>query len=80
MAGAVPGRGSRIGPVPARWVAIVSLGAALVPVAGRLLQGAWLGRQLDVAQAALGLLATVVVAVLIVPPLIRLDRGREAAW
>ena len=80
LAGSLAGRGSRVGPVPARWVAIVTLGAALVPAAGRLLQGAWLGRQLDVGPAALGVLATVLVAALVVPPLLRLDRGREAAW
>ena len=80
LAGSLAGRGSRVGPVPVRWVAIVTLGAALVPAAGRLLQGAWLGRQLDVLPAALGVLATVIVAAFVVPPLIRLDRGREAAW
>ena len=80
LAGSLAGRGSRVGPVPVRWVAIVTLGAALVPAAGRLLQGAWLGRQLDVLPAALAVSATVLVAAFVVPPLIRLDRGREAAW
>ena len=80
VAGAVAGRGSRAGPVPVRWVAIVTLGAAAVPAAVRLLQGAWLGRQLDVAPTLLGLAATVVAAALIVPPLVRLDRGDEPTW
>ena len=80
VAGSLAGRGSRVGPVPVRWVAIVTLGAAAVPAVGRLLQGAWLGRQLDLAPAAWSLLATVLAAVLIVPPLLRFDRGDEAAW
>lgn len=80
LAGALAGRGSRVGPVPVRWIAIVTLGAALVPAVGRLLQGAWLGRQLEVVPTLLGLLATVVAAVLIVPPLVRLDRGSEPSW
>jgi len=80
LAGALAGRGSRVGPVPVRWIAIVTLGAALVPVAGRALQSAWLGRQPDVAPTLLGLLATVIAAVLIVPPLVRIDRGSEPTW
>lgn len=80
LAGALAGRGSRAGPVPVRWIAIVTLGVALVPAVGRLLQGAWLGRQLEVVPTLLGLLATVVAAVLIVPPLVRLDRGSEPTW
>ncbi len=80
LAGSLAGRGSRVGPVPVRWIAIVTLGAALVPAAGRLLQGAWLGRQLDAVPTALGLLATVLAAVLVVPPLLRLDRGSEPTW
>jgi rod shape-determining protein MreD len=80
LAGSLAGRASRVGPVPVRWVAIVTCGAAAVPAAGRLLQGAWLGRQLDVVPTLTGLLASVVVGALIVPPLLRLDRGEEPAW
>ncbi|MGA8046139.1 MAG: rod shape-determining protein MreD [Dermatophilaceae bacterium] len=79
LAGSLAGRASRVGPVPVRWVAIVVLGSAAVPVVGRLLLGAWQGQQLDLATAALTLAATVVAGVVLVPPLLRLDR-EEPAW
>jgi rod shape-determining protein MreD len=79
LAGSVAGRASRVGPVPVRWVAIVVLGAAAVPVVGRLLLGAWEGQRLDLATAALSLAATVIAGVLLVPPLLRADR-EEPAW
>lgn len=62
-----------------RWVAIVVLGAAAVPVVGRLLLGAWQGQQLDLATAALTIAATVVAGVVLVPPRLRLDR-EDPAW
>jgi len=79
LAGSLAGRASRVGPVPVRWVAIVVLGAAAVPVVGRLLLGAWQGQQLDLATAALTIAATVVAGVVLVPPLLRLDR-EDPAW
>jgi len=79
LAGSLAGRASRVGPVPVRWVAIVVLGAAAVPVVGRLLLGAWQGQQLDLATAALTIAATVVAGVVLVPPRLRLDR-EDPAW
>ena len=76
-AGALAGRGRRLGRIPIRWVAVVSLGAALIPAAGRLLHGAWLGQQLDPTSAGLEVAVTVLVAVVVVPPLLRLDAGEE---
>ena len=77
-AGALAGRGTRLGPLPTRWVALVSLGAALVPAAGRLLHGAWLGQQGSPVQALTEVAVTAVVAVVVVPPLVRLDKGDES--
>lgn len=77
VAGAAAGRGVRLGPLPTRWIALVSLGAALIPAAGRILQGLWLGHQVDLTGAALEVAATLVVAVLVVPPLVRLDSEDE---
>lgn len=77
-AGALAGRGTRLGPLPTRWVALVSLGAALVPAAGRLLHGAWLGQQVSPVQALTEVAVTAVVAVVVVPPLVRLDKGDES--
>lgn len=77
-AGALAGRGTRLGPLPTRWVALVALGAALVPAAGRLLHGAWLGQQVGPVQALTEVAVTVLVAVVVVPPLVRLDKGDES--
>jgi rod shape-determining protein MreD len=79
LAGSLAGRASRVGPVPVRWVALVVLAAAAVPIVGRLLVGAWQGAQLDLAAAGLTLAATTVAGVVLVPPLLRLDR-EEPAW
>lgn len=76
-AGALAGRGTRIGPLPTRWVAVVALAAALVPAAGRLLHGAWLGQQLDLARTLAEVALTLLVAAVVVPPLVRLDKGDE---
>lgn len=78
-AGALAGRGTRIGPLPTRWIALVALGAAAVPAVGRLLHGGWLGQQVDVGRALIELAVTALVAVIVVPPLVRLDKG-EDAW
>lgn len=77
-AGALAGRGTRLGPLPTRWVALVAVGAALVPAAGRLLQGAWLGQQTDLPRALTEVVVTVLVAIVVVPPLVRLDKGEES--
>lgn len=77
LAGSLAGLGRRVGPLPLRWVALVCLGAATVPTAGRLLHGAWLGQQLDLARAATLVAVTLLAAIIIVPPLIRLDTGEE---
>ena len=79
LAGALAGRASRVGPVPVRWVAIVVLGSAAVPIVGRLLLGASQGQQLDLATAALTLASTTIAGIVLVPPLLALDRG-EPAW
>lgn len=77
VAGAVAGRGVRLGPLPTRWIALVSLGAALIPAAGRILQGLWLGHQVDLTGAGLEVAATLLVAAIVVPPLVRLDTEDE---
>jgi rod shape-determining protein MreD len=74
VAGSLAGLGSRVGPVPARWVAIVLLAAAAVPAAGGLLRAAWLGRPIDIGPSLVAVAATVVVGLLVVPPFVRLDR------
>ncbi|KAB7743327.1 hypothetical protein GA707_14615 [Nostocoides sp. F2B08] len=79
LAGSLAGRASRVGPVPVRWVALVVLGSSAVPIAGRLLLGATQGQQLDLATAALTLASTTVAGIVLVPPLLALDRG-EPAW
>lgn len=76
-AGALAGRGQRVGPLPTRWIAVVALGVALVPAVGRLLHGAWLGQQIDLARALIEVGLTVLVAVVVAPPLVRLDTGEE---
>lgn len=76
-AGALAGCGTRLGPLPVRWVAVVALGVCLVPAVGRLLQGAWLGQQLDVTRTATEVVLTLLVAVIVVPPLVRLDKEDE---
>ena len=78
-AGALAGRGRRLGPLPTRWIALVSLGAVLIPAAGRLVQGLWLGQQVNLTHAALEAAATLLVAVIVVPPLVRLDT-EEDQW
>jgi cell shape-determining protein MreD len=75
VAGSLAGRGSRVGPVPGRWVAIVLLAAAAVPAVGGLLRAAWLGRPVEAAPSLLAVAATVVVGLLVVPPFVRLDRS-----
>jgi hypothetical protein len=75
VAGSLAGRGSRVGPVPGRWVAIVLLAAAAVPAVGGLLRAAWLGRPVEAAPSLLTVAATVVVGLLVVPPFVRLDRS-----
>lgn len=77
LAGLLAGLGRRVGPLPLRWVALVCLGASAIPALGRLLQGAWLGQQLDVAGAATQVAVTLLAAIVLVPPLIRLDTGEE---
>src|SRR5690606_35554072 len=77
VAGAIAGRGTRLGPLPTRWIALMSLAAASVPAAGRLLQGLWLGHQVDPTSAGLEVAATLVVAVIVVPPLVRIDKEDE---
>lgn len=78
LAGSLAGLGRRVGPLPLRWVALVSLGAASIPAVGRLLHGAWLGQQLAPARAATQVAVTLLAAIILVPPLIRLDTGEEA--
>jgi len=77
-AGAVAGRGTRVGPLPTRWIAVVCLGVAVIPTAARLLQGAWLGQPLDVSRALTELAITTFAAILVVPPLVRLDETEGA--
>jgi len=76
LAGSLAGLGRRIGPLPLRWVALVSLGAAAVPAVGRLLHGAWLGQQLAPARAVTQVAVTLLAAIILVPPLIRLDTAQ----
>ena len=77
-AGALAGRGTRLGPLPTRWVALMALGAAVVPAAGRLVHGAWFGQQVDLTRALVEVAVTLLVAVVVVPPLVRLDKGEES--
>jgi rod shape-determining protein MreD len=77
VAGSLAGRGSRVGPVPGRWVAIVLLAAAAVPAVGGLLRAAWLGRPVEAAPSLIAVAATVVVGLLVVPPFVRLDRSER---
>lgn len=79
-AGALAGRGTRLGPLPTRWIALVALGAALVPAAGRLLQGAWMGQQIEPLRALTEVAVTLLVAVVLVPPLVALDKEESDSW
>ncbi|MDO5503241.1 MAG: rod shape-determining protein MreD [Actinomycetia bacterium] len=80
-AGALAGRGTRVGPLPTRWIAVMALAAVAVPALGRLLHGAYQGTQLAPSAALLEAVATLLAALVIVPPLVRLDtHDREEVW